>query len=288
MILFIQEIINGVLLGALLALMSVGLSMVFGIMKTANFAYGALYMLGGYVAYWSVALLQFPFLLALLAAFVVMFCIGMVVETVGFGPFRDNEDATLIFGLGLAMLVRGAAILAWGSQNRQIPSLGHGAISLGPFLFPPDRLYAGVAAIFIFIVMYFVIVRTRWGRTIRAVADNAVRAGLLGINAAWQYRIVFGLGTGLAAVASVMLIPVFGLAPTVDDSAMYTGFGVVILGGLGSIAGCALGGMIIGIVTVFAFAYTDGVLAPVFPLIVLFLVLVVKPDGIFGSRRRVA
>lgn len=116
MILFVQEIINGVLLGALLALMSVGLSMVFGIMRTANFAYGALYMLGGYVAYWSVALLHFPFLLALLVAFVVMFCIGMVVEAVGFGPFRGNEDATLIFGLGLAMLIRGAAILAWGSQ----------------------------------------------------------------------------------------------------------------------------------------------------------------------------
>ena len=137
MILFVQEIINGVLLGALLALMSVGLSMVFGIMRTANFAYGALYMLGGYVAYWSVALLHFPFLLALLVAFVVMFCIGMVVEAVGFGPFRGNDDATLIFGLGLAMLIRGAAILAWGSQNRQIPSLGHGAISFGPFLFPP-------------------------------------------------------------------------------------------------------------------------------------------------------
>jgi branched-chain amino acid transport system permease protein len=288
MTLFVQEVINGILLGALFALMSVGLSMVFGILKTANFAYGALYMLGGYVAYWSVALLHFPFWAALLTSFVALFLVGMVVEKVGFSHFRGNEDATLMFGLGLALLMRGAAILAWGSQNRQIPGLGSGAVLLGPFVFPSARLYASVVAIIIFIVNYYLIVRTRWGRIVRAVADDAVRATLLGVDAAWQYRLVFGLGCGIAAVASVMLIPVFGLAPTVDDSAMYTGFAVVILGGLGSIVGCVVGGMILGVVTVFAFAYTDGVLAPVFPLIVLFIVLIAKPEGLFGTQRRVA
>jgi branched-chain amino acid transport system permease protein len=287
MVLVVQELINGVLLGALYALMSVGLSMVFGIMKTANFAYGALYMVGGYVAYWTATLAHLPFAASIVVAFVAMFAAGVLVEMFGFEPFRTNEDATLMFGLGLALLLRGAAILAWGSQNRVISSGAHGAIKMGPFLFPPDRLYAGIAAAVIFVVLYLVVSKTQWGRTIRAVSDNATRASLLGVNPTVQYRLVLGLGSGLAAVASVLLIPVFGLAPTVDDSAMYMGFGVVILGGLGSVVGCAIGGIILGIVTVLAFAYTNGLLAPIFPLLVLFVVLIVKPEGIFGSGRRV-
>lgn len=286
--LFLQQLFNGVLLGALFALMSIGLTMVFGIMKTANFAYGALYMIGGYTAYWAATLLHVPYAVALVIAFLVMFAAGAIVETIGFGPFRGNEDATLIFGLGLALLLRGCAILAWGSQSRHLEIRAGGPLEVASFLFPPDRLFAAVASGVIIITVYIVVVRTRWGRIVRAVADDPVRAGLLGIDARLQYWLVFGVGTALAAVACVFLIPVFSLSPTVDDSALYTGFAVVILGGLGSIMGCAVGGMIFGIVTAMAFSYTDATIAPIFPLLLLILTLVVKPDGLFGSAGRIA
>ncbi len=286
--LFVQQVINGVLLGGMFALMSIGLSLVFGIMKTANFAYGALYMLGGYVAYWSSVLLHAPYPVAVLAAFVVMFGAGILIEVAGFEPLRGNEDATLIFGLGLALVLRGGAILAWGSQSRFIATGGPGSVEIGSFIFPTARLWAGIASFAIVGAIYVLVSRTRWGRVMRAVADNARRASLLGINARVVYWLVFGLGTGLSAVACVFLIPVFSLSPTVDESALYIGFAVVILGGLGNIVGCAVAGMILGIVTTLAYGYTVSTIAPVFPLLVLVLTLVFRPQGLFGTRGRLA
>jgi branched-chain amino acid transport system permease protein len=143
MALFLQQVVNGLLLGGMFALMSIGLSMVFGIMKTANFAYGALYMVGGYAAYWSSTLLHAPYLVAVLLAFILMFVAGVLVEVIGFRPLRENEDATLIFGLGLALVIHGGAILAWGSQNRYIAMPGAQSLTVGPFIFASARLYAG-------------------------------------------------------------------------------------------------------------------------------------------------
>jgi len=286
--LFLQQVINGVLLGGMFALMSIGLSLVFGIMKTANFAYGALYMLGGYVAYWSSVLLLVPYPVAVLVAFVVMFGVGILIEVAGFEPLRENEDATLIFGLGLALVVRGGAILAWGSQSRFIATAGSGSIEIGSFIFPAARLWAGIASFTIVGATYVLVSRTRWGRVMRAVADNAQRASLLGFNAHVVCFLVFGLGTGLSAVACVFLIPVFSLSPTVDESALYISFAVVILGGLGNIVGCAVAGMILGIVTTLAYGYTVSTIAPVFPLLVLTLTLVFRPHGLFGTKGRLA
>jgi branched-chain amino acid transport system permease protein len=288
MSLFLQQVVNGLLLGGMFALMSIGLSMVFGIMKTANFAYGALYMVGGYAAYWSSTLLHAPYLVAVLLAFIVMFVAGVLVEAVGFRPLRGNEDATLIFGLGLALVIHGGAILAWGSQNRYIAMPGAQSLTIGPFIFASARLYAGIASLIILAAIYILVSRTRWGRIIRAVADNARRASLIGINTRLQYWVVFGLGTGLSAVASVFLIPVFSLSPTIDDSALYISFAVVILGGLGNIVGCAVGGLILGLVTTISFGYMMSTIAPVMPLLVLILTLIFRPQGLFGVKGRLA
>lgn len=283
--LFLQQCFNGVMLGCMFALMSIGLSMMFGIMRTANFAYGALYMLGGYAAFWCSNLLGAPYWLALLAGFAAGFVLGVAVELVGFRRFRGNEDATLIFGLGIALVVRGGAVLAWGSQTRYIPVSFH-SYRIEGFVFPSARLWAAVASIVIVAGVYLVVTRTRWGRVVRAVADNSERAALVGFNTSMQYALVAGVATGLSAVAAVFLIPVFSLSPTVDNSALYTGMTVVILGGLGSIAGCAAGGLILGLVTAFAFGYLDSTIAPLAPLFLLLLVLIFKPDGLFGSRER--
>jgi branched-chain amino acid transport system permease protein len=286
--LFVQQLINGALLGAMFGLMSIGLSMVFGIMKTANFAYGALYMLGGYVAYWSSVLLHVPFAAAIIVAFIAMFCVGVIIEAVGFERLRGNEDATLVFGLGLALVIRGGAVLAWGSQTRYIGENAQSSIEIGSFIIPAARLWAGLASLVLIGLIYLLISRTQWGRAARAVSDNARRAALLGIDTRSHYWLVFGLGTGISAVACVFLIPVYSLSPSVDDSALYTAFAVVILGGLGNIAGCLVAGIILGIVTTLAFGYTVSTVAPIFPLLVLLLTLVFRPQGLFGKRGRLA
>lgn len=286
--LFLQQLINGVVLGGMFALMSVGLSMIFGIMKTAQFAYGALYMLGGYAAYWSANLLHVPFFASVVIAFLVMFFAGVLIELIGFSRLRGNEDATLIFGLGVAVFVRGAAVIAWGSQGRFISTPFQGVVHLGPFLVPGARLWASVASFVLVALVYLFTTKTRYGRTMRAVADNAQRASLLGVNTAAQFAVVFGLGTALSAIACIFLIPVFTLSPTVDDRALYTAFAVVILGGLGSILGCVAGAMVLGVVTTMSFGYTNSSIAPAFPLIVLLLTLAFRPNGMFGVTGRLA
>jgi len=284
--LFLQQAINGMVLGGMFALMSIGLTMMFGIMKTANFAYGALYMLGGYAAFWSSRLLGTPYWLSLVAAFIVGYGMGVVVELVGFRRFRGNEDATLIFGLGIAIVARGASVLAWGSQSRYIPT-SFDSFRIGPFIIPSARLWAALASIVVIAMVYLMVTRTKWGSVIRAVADNAERATLLGFNTSAQYAMVSGLATGLSAVACVFLIPVFSLSPAVDDSALYTAMTIVILGGLGSIMGCAVGGLIIGLLTTFAFGYLNSTIAPIVPLLLLLMVLAFRPEGIFGKSERI-
>jgi branched-chain amino acid transport system permease protein len=283
--LFLQQAINGVMLGGMFSLMSIGLTMMFGIMKTANFAYGALYMIGGYAAFWASSLLGTPYWLSLLIAFVVGFGMGIAVEVIGFRRFRGNEDATLVFGLGVALVARGGSVLAWGSQTRYIPT-SFAAYHLGPFILPSARIWAALASVVIVLAVYLIVVRTKWGRVIRAVADNSERAQLVGFDTSFQYALVAGLATGLSAVACVFLIPVFSLSPTVDDSALYTAMTIVILGGLGSIVGCGAGGFIIGVVTAFSFGYLNSTIAPMVPLLLLLIVLAVRPEGLFGRRER--
>lgn len=274
------------MLGGMFTLISIGLSLMFGIMKVANFAYGALYMLGGYAAYWASSLLGVPNWFAILVAFAATFLLGVIIEKFGFARFRGNEEATLIFGLGVALIARGGAVLAWGSQSRFFP-VSFNAYHIGGIVLPAARFWAAVASVVIVICVYLIVNRTKWGRIIRAVSDNPERASLAGFNTQLQYLLTAGLATGLTGVAAVLLIPVFSLSPAVDDSALYTAMTVVILGGLGSISGCIVGGFILGIVTAIAFGYLPSPIAPAVPLLVLILTLAFKPEGLFGSRDRV-
>lgn len=283
--LFLQQTVNGLMLGGMFTLMSIGLSLMFGVMKVANFAYGALYMLGGYAAFWASSLLGVPNWIAILIAFAVSFLMGVLMEEVGFARFRGNEEATLIFGLGVALIARGGAVLAWGSQTRYIP-VSFDTYRVGGLVFPAARLWAALSSLVIVGVVYLIVNRTRWGRIVRAVADNPERASLIGFNTRLQYALTAGLATGLTGIAAVLLIPVFSLSPAVDDSALYTAMTVVILGGLGSIPGCVVGGFLIGIITAFAFGYLPSPIAPAVPLLLLILTLALRPEGIFGSKDR--
>lgn len=288
MLLFAQQVINGLLLGCMFALMSIGLSMVFGIMKTVNFAYGALYMLGGYAAYWCAVLLGVSFVPALICAFIIMFVAGALVEVIGFGNFRGNDDAALIFGLGLSLVVKGGVILAWGSQNRFIGDNSAPPIHLGALIIPYARFWAGLSSLVLIAIIYAFVSRASLGRIFRAVADNPRRAQLLGINPKLVNVLVFGFGTALSAVACVLLTPVYSLSPAVDDAALFTAFTVVILGGLGSIVGCLVAGLVLGVIYTLSFAYLISNVAPIVPLLVLIVTLIIRPQGLFGQKARLA
>lgn len=284
--LFFQQCANGLMLGGLFTLMSLGLSLMFGVMKVANFGYGAVYMLGGYAAFWASNLLGVPTWAAIIVAFAAGFVIGALMEEVGFSKFRGNEEATLIFGLGVALMVRGGAVLFWGSQTRYIP-VSFDSYKIFGIVLPAARLHAALISLVIVAAVYVLVNRTSWGRILRAVSDNPARAGLMGFNTRMQYLLASGLAAGLAGIAAVLLIPVFSLSPDVDDAALYTAMTVVILGGLGSIPGCIVGGFILGIATALAYGYLPSPIAPAVPLLILILTLAIRPEGLFGSKERV-
>lgn len=282
----VQQTVNGLLLGGMFALMALGLTLMFGVMKIVNFAYGTLYLIGGYVAYFLVSSVGLGFFFALAVAFLAMTLFGVALESVAFRPLRTSEDRTIILGLGLLLLGRGLVISLFGSQTHDLGVPLHGQVSVGSVVFAQQRLLAFGVAIALVLVVWFVLARTKAGSVVRAVSDDAERAALLGIDHSKVFAVIFGLSTGLTAVAAGLLSTSFGVVPTVDNLALITSFSIVILGGLGSIPGALVGGLMIGVMNTLGTQYLSQTYTPMYPYLLLLLVLLIKPEGLFGRRVR--
>ncbi len=283
---FVQQALNGLLLGGMYSLMALGLTLMFGVMKIVNFAYGTLYMAGGYIAYVFVSSVGLSFFPALAVTFLTMTLFGIVLEFLAFRPLRASEDRTIILGLGLLLLGRGLVIGIFGSQIHNLGVPLQGRISVGSVVFSQQRLLTFGVAIALVFVVWFLLTKTRAGSIVRAVSDDAERAALLGINYSKVFSLVFGLSTGLAALAAGLLSVSFGVAPTMDDLALITSFSIAILGGLGSIPGALAGGLMIGVMGTLGTQYLSQTYSPMYPYLLLLLVLLIRPEGIFGRRTR--
>lgn len=284
---FWQQLINGILLGGMYALMALGLTLMFGVMKIANFAYGTLYMVGGYVAYVASMWLGLGFFPALAVTFVVMFGFGAALEVSTFAPVRESEERTIILGLGLLLLGRGLIIRAFGSQTFYLNLPVHGRINWGSLVLSQQRLFTFGMAVILVVAVWLLISRTRVGSIVRAVSDNAERALTLGISRKRVYLTVFGFSTGLAAIAASLLSVSFGIVPTTDNRALITSFTIIILGGMGSTAGALVGGLLIGLVQTLGTQYLSQTYTPAYPYVLLLLILLIRPEGLFGRKERV-
>lgn len=285
---FAQQALNGLLLGGMFALMALGLTVMFGVMHIVNFAYGTLYMAGAYVAYAFSSRLGLPFFAALTTAFAVLVLIGIVVESVAFRPLRMSEERTLLLGLGLLLLGRGAIIAAFGSQNHSLGIPLAGRVTIGSVVVSQQRVLTFAVSLGLFVLVWLAVSRTRAGRVMRAVAANPERAELLGVNRRLAYGLTFGVSTGIAAVAACLLSTSFSVTPTIDDQALLISFTIVILGGLGSIPGALVGGMLVGLLNTLGTQYLSQTFAPAYPYLLLLVVLLLRPQGIFGRRSRLA
>jgi branched-chain amino acid transport system permease protein len=284
---FLSQLFNGLALGALLALISSGLTIIYGTLGVLNLAHGAMFMLGGYAGYaaWHATN---SFVLALIAGTVTVGVVGLVMERVIIRHFYDrpDEDQLLVtFGLSICFVEAVRFIFSSESLTVPAPSALTGITSLGVMMYPTYRLaVVGIVALAL-LVLYLVLYRTRLGMIVRAGIDDAVMVDSLGINVYRVFMVVFGIGAMAAGFAGIVNAPVVSLTPEVGESILVQTFVVVVIGGVGSFPGAVLGGLIAGEII-----SLTSMINPGYAYVMLFaamtLVLLVRPHGLLGTRGR--
>ncbi|MGE0852358.1 MAG: branched-chain amino acid ABC transporter permease [Hyphomicrobiaceae bacterium] len=282
--LLVQAAVNGLVIGTMYMMMAVGFTLVFGIMRVVNFAHGEFYMLGAFAAFFTYAQWELPFVVCLLIAAVTVGILGALLERAIIQPFRSDELSGMIATLGLSVIIQNAAIVVWGPTPRSMPNVIDGVLTIGPFTFPLSRLLVIVAAALIFAAFWVFMQRTRTGRAMRAVAQDAETALIQGIRVNTIYPIAFGISVALAALAGVLMAPIFSVSPFVGLTPMLKAFVVVILGGLGSVPGAVVGGLLLGLIESFTATALGSLVADILQLLLVILILLVRPWGLLGQK----
>jgi branched-chain amino acid transport system permease protein len=281
---FVQSVVSGVLTGSLYAMIGVGLTIVFGVMRIINLAHGEMVMLGMFGAYWGQALWKLDPFVSLVVWAPLMFAAGMLVYRFLLRKIiPGGELNTLLYTAGLSLLVANLALVAWTGDYRTI-ALPYGALPWRPFgiAVPVALAIAFALALAITGALWLFLGRTDVGRAIRATSQNAEAAVLMGIDVERIAMVTFGLGTALAATAGVLLGPSLYLYPTVGEILIVKCFVIVVLGGLGSVPGAIAGGVLLGLVESLGAVYVSMALKDGIGFVIFLLVLLYRPSGIFG------
>lgn len=283
-----ELVFQGLVRGAMYALMGIGLSLIFGILGVVNFAHGELFMIGTYVMFAVSVYLGLPFLAGIAAAGVVLFFVGMLLERGLVEPLRHRAGRdwlldSFVLTIGLMVILQNLALVAFGSRRRGITEMIPGGFTIGDVNISYERLGILAMAVIIVGLLAAYIKFTNMGKAIRATAQHAEAAQTLGINVDRVYTVAFGLGAALAGVAGAMLISIFPAFPTVGYQPVLKSFAVVILGGLGNIPGAIAGGFLLGIIEAYAiFFMSAGWQAVLTPMIII-LILIFRPSGLFTA-----
>jgi branched-chain amino acid transport system permease protein len=284
---FLSQLFNGLVLGALLALISSGLTIIYGTLGVLNLAHGAMFMLGGYAGYYAFQA-SGSFLVAVIAASLFMLLFGVVLERLIIRHFYDrpDEDQLLVtFGLSICIVEIVRYFFSSMSKSVPPPSLFSGITSLGGVMFPTYRLaLIGIVAVAL-LVLYLILYRTKLGLIVRAGIEDSVMVDSLGINVYRVFMIVFGIGAMAAGFAGIVNAPVVSLTPGMGETILVQTFVVVVIGGVGSFPGAVLGGLIAGEII-----SLTSMVNPGYAYIMLFaamtVVLVVRPHGLLGKKGR--
>ncbi|HET7597813.1 MAG TPA: branched-chain amino acid ABC transporter permease [Burkholderiales bacterium] len=284
---FVSQLFNGLALGLLLALISSGLTIIYGTLGVLNLAHGAMFMLGGYAGFAAYQATG-SFLLAVLAGTVALLIVGIVMERVIIRYFyaRPHEDQLLVtFGLAIVFVEMVRYIFTSQSQSVPPPSLFSGISNMGFMFYPTYRLaVVGICAVAL-VVLFLVLYRTRLGMIVRAGIEDATMVDSLGINVDRVFMVVFGIGAMAAGFAGIINAPIVSLTPEVGEAILVQTFVVVVIGGVGSFPGAVLGGLIAGEIISLTSMVNPGY-AYVMLFAAMTLVLMLRPHGLLGVRGR--
>ncbi len=286
---FLQHLLNGLLLGGTYALLGIGLTLIFGLMNVVNFAHGEFYTLGAYLTFAAASLLRVNFVLAIAVAILGGSLLGALCERVLLRPLRgESIDTTMLVMIGLWIAAQNGELLAWGGVAKSIPHpFPTTPIVIGPVSVAPLRLFVLAAVLVLIAGSHALIHRTRLGVAMRATFQDRETAALMGIDVGGIHTLTFAFGSGLAAAAGALLGPIFLVYPSMGDLAALKAFSVVILGGLGNFAGATLGGLILGIAEELGAGYVSSGYRDAVGFVIIILVLLVRPSGLFARAGRV-
>jgi branched-chain amino acid transport system permease protein len=277
-----QILVNGLTAGVFYVLMALGFTLIFGILRLVNFAHGEFYMLGAFVVYHLYAQLGVNFFLALAIAAVAVAAVGIVVERVVFAPLRSRELSMLMSALGLQIAIQGIMAVLEGVEGLSLPSPVQGVYRSEWITFPYDRLLVVGAGLAVLGVFYVFITYSKLGQALRAVAQDGEAALMQGIPVNRVYAAAFAIGCALAAIGGGLIGPVFSLQVYMGQPALLKAFIVVILGGLGSVPGALVGGLVLGLAESAFATLFGGLTADMLGFLMIMAILLWKPTGLLG------
>ena len=296
---FLNFLISGISLGSIYAIIALGYTMVYGIAKMLNFAHGDVIMVGAYICFYAVSHFELPPVLGVGLAMCVCTALGIVIERLAYKPLRQAPSlAVLITAIGVSYLLQNGAQLLWTSSPKVFPNFfkitdGTGAAQTGIRLFDGQLNLSYVtmvtiaACIVIMLALTWFTGKTKMGKAMRACSEDKGAAQLMGINVNATISMTFAIGSGLAAIAGVLLCSTYPtLIPTTGSMPGIKAFTAAVFGGIGSIPGALLGGLLLGVIEIFSAAYISTQLSNAVVFGVLIVVLLVKPAGLLGKQVR--
>jgi branched-chain amino acid transport system permease protein len=286
---FLQHLLNAVILGGTYALLGIGLTLIFGIMRIVNFAHGELYAFGAYTVYLVAVALGLDFFLSLIVAVIAGALLGALIEIALLRPLRsDDIDIVMLVMIGAWIVMQNTELLLWGGVAKAIVTpFPETPLVIGPVSISWLRLFVLVVALLLIAGSYVLIHRTKLGKAMRATFQDAETAALMGVNIKGIFTATFAIGSALAAAAGALLGPVFLVTPTMGDLASLKAFAIVILGGLGNITGAAIGGFILAFVEEIGAGYISSGYRDAMGFSIIIIVLLFKPTGLFARAERV-
>jgi branched-chain amino acid transport system permease protein len=286
---FLQHLLNAIILGGTYALLGIGLTLIFGIMRVVNFTHGELYAFGAYCMYALVMHLGLNFFISLLLAMMLGALLGAIIELVLLSRLRRADiDTTMLVMIGAWIIMQNTEQLLWSgvalSINSPFPA---NPLVLGPASVSWTRVYVFVVALLLIAATYLIVNRTKLGKAMRATFQDRDTAALMGIRIERIHTATFAIGSSLAAAAGALLGPVFVVQPTMGDLAAAKAFAVVILGGLGSVPGATVGGFILAFAEELSAGYISSGYRDAMGFVLIILILLIRPTGLFARKERI-
>lgn len=283
MVEFMQQVVNGLVIGGTYALLTIGLTMIFGLMRILNYAHGEFYMLGGVVAYWVMTLLNVNFFLAIFLTLGICFAFGLLIEgTMIRRLYGKPVITTAMVTSGLSIFLSNTIFLFWGNMPRSLNApFSYEPINIGGITLPPVRLFVMAVTIVVIIFTQVVLKYTRIGCAMRATFQDKDVAAMYGIKTRLIYALTFAYGSALAGLSGTLCGSFLTVTPFIGSSITTKAWAIAIVGGTGNIPGAILGGFLLGVVESLGAGYISAAYKDAFSFIIVILVLVFKPNGLF-------